>query len=319
MFPVIWRVLRSSLAITLAAYALGVCLTGAVAAVGAYRVASAVFSDMRAGASSPETNKKPSPILAQRLPERATSVIWAPSKSGMREPSSRAKPAVFGTSSRYSGRSRSRDEDEDSWDRDDDDDGGESRQSYGTYRTLCVRLCDGYYFPISFSASRSRFERDAQACERSCPGQAQLFVHPNPDGEVEDMVDLRGRPYRELKTAFLYRAQYMPACRCKAEPWESEAKAQHRIYALEAAARKGDKQARTELAELTAKMQRNMKQGTPGAGVTPATSASTDAPVADASRREEADSERMGLGARARARPPARRESDWMARALGRP
>jgi hypothetical protein len=32
----------------------------------------------------------------------------------------------------------------------------------GTYRTVCVRLCDGFYFPISFSTYRSHFKKDAQ-------------------------------------------------------------------------------------------------------------------------------------------------------------
>src|SRR6266540_3435428 len=30
-----------------------------------------------------------------------------------------------------------------------------------TYRTLCVRTCDGYYFPISYATNRSHFKTDA--------------------------------------------------------------------------------------------------------------------------------------------------------------
>ena len=265
-----------------------------------------------------------------------------PGKGGLRTMTPHlAQPAVFGSSSRYWPRSSSRsrdedsdDDDEDRRDRDSDEDEGETRQSHGRphgkYRTLCVRLCDGYYFPISFSATRSRFDRDAQVCERSCPGQARLFVHPNPGGEAEDMVDLRGQPYRELKTAFLYRTQHMPSCRCKADPWDAAAREQHRVYALEAGARKGDMQAKAQLTELTAKMQRDRtaeaskKPPPPGtAGNTTIGPSLVDVPVADAPRSSNVDeSERMGLGARAprptRDRSP-RRDPDWMARALGRP
>ena len=48
----------------------------------------------------------------------------------------------------------------------------------GGTRTLCVRLCDGYYFPIEFDASSSRFDADAAACQSMYPqeGQAELFV-----------------------------------------------------------------------------------------------------------------------------------------------
>ena len=40
----------------------------------------------------------------------------------------------------------------------------------GTFRTLCVRTCDGYYFPISFSTTSERFPEDAQTCAGDVPG-----------------------------------------------------------------------------------------------------------------------------------------------------
>ena len=53
-----------------------------------------------------------------------------------------------------------------SWceDREDDDEEeeGGAREVAGTYRTMCVRLCDGYYFPISFTTTR---ERSRKGCE----------------------------------------------------------------------------------------------------------------------------------------------------------
>jgi hypothetical protein len=39
----------------------------------------------------------------------------------------------------------------------------------GGYRTLCVRTCDGYYFPISNSTSSTRFGDDEQTCQKLCP------------------------------------------------------------------------------------------------------------------------------------------------------
>ena len=33
---------------------------------------------------------------------------------------------------------------------------------FATYRTVCVRLCDGYYFPVSFSTLPSHFARDTE-------------------------------------------------------------------------------------------------------------------------------------------------------------
>lgn len=141
---------------------------------------------------------------------------------------------------------------------DDDDDDPYDRQRYerpyggwgGTYRTVCVRLCDGYYWPISFSTTPQGFDRDSEKCESSCSSSAALYVYRTAGGDPETMADLYGRPYNRLKTAFLYRAQYDANCKCKADPWEREAMDRHRMYALEAARRKGDRAAAKELEDL---------------------------------------------------------------------
>lgn len=84
-----------------------------------------------------------------------------------------------------------------------------------TYRTLCVRTCDGYYFPISFAALPDRFEQDAQQCRSMCPSAVvELYVHENPGSSVEQMVSLGGRPYTSIPTAFLYRKEYVKGCSC---------------------------------------------------------------------------------------------------------
>jgi hypothetical protein len=97
-------------------------------------------------------------------------------------------------------------------------DGGDVDPS-GTYRTMCVRTCDGYYFPISFATSPANFGRDAQTCQAQCPGtRVELYYHI-PDQESEEMVSLAGVPYKELPTAFLYRkanAPRLPGCTCAA-------------------------------------------------------------------------------------------------------
>jgi hypothetical protein len=84
-----------------------------------------------------------------------------------------------------------------------------------TFRTLCVRTCDGYYFPISFSTVNSRFAEDEATCRSMCPGtDVQLYIHHNPGEESEQMVSLAGEPYTVLPTAFLYRDHYIDACSC---------------------------------------------------------------------------------------------------------
>ena len=88
---------------------------------------------------------------------------------------------------------------------------------YGTFRTLCVRKCDGYYFPVSFSTTRERFEQDAQSCQAMCPGaEVELYYHGMPSQDSEDMISYRtDEPYTNLATAFSYRKKISEGCECK--------------------------------------------------------------------------------------------------------
>ena len=104
------------------------------------------------------------------------------------------------------------------------------KRAGGTYRTLCVRLCDGFYFPISYSTLRERFAGDAKQCEHRCPSRSRLFVHRNPGEDVHDMVDLHGRRYRSLPTALLHRTRYVADCTCRGLPWKEDALARHSAY-----------------------------------------------------------------------------------------
>jgi hypothetical protein len=95
----------------------------------------------------------------------------------------------------------------------------------GTYRTVCVRTCDGYYFPISFETTPDHFREDEQACQRMCPAaEVQLYTYHNPGEEVSQAVSLNGRLYSELPAAFQYRKAINPACSCR-RPGESWAEA----------------------------------------------------------------------------------------------
>lgn len=106
----------------------------------------------------------------------------------------------------------------------------------GTYRTMCVRECDGYYYPVSFATSKDNLQSDAQACASSCGAPVRLYYYPNPGGRLEDMVALdSGESYAALKNAFLYRKKFVADCRCQPEPWTAEAKAVHARHALAAA------------------------------------------------------------------------------------
>lgn len=88
---------------------------------------------------------------------------------------------------------------------------------FGTFRTLCVRTCDGYYFPISFSTTQQQFDADLQTCQAMCPGtETDLYVHRMPSEDAEEAISYRtGTPYASLEHAFDYREQLNPECSCR--------------------------------------------------------------------------------------------------------
>ncbi|RUV22002.1 DUF2865 domain-containing protein [Mesorhizobium sp. M7A.F.Ca.MR.245.00.0.0] len=91
----------------------------------------------------------------------------------------------------------------------------------GEFHTSCVRTCDGYFFPMSNSASAGDFERDQKNCESSCPGtEMQVFYSRAMGDDSASMTSsVTGRPYSELPTAYLYKQPDMsrpPACGCNA-------------------------------------------------------------------------------------------------------
>lgn len=91
------------------------------------------------------------------------------------------------------------------------------RRIYNTVRSLCVRTCDGYYFPVSFSTTKDRLQSDFEQCEKMCPGtETALFYHKMPSQDAEESISYRtGKPYASLENAFSYRKAVNPECSCK--------------------------------------------------------------------------------------------------------
>ncbi len=110
-----------------------------------------------------------------------------------------------------------------------------TQQSGGTYRTVCVRMCDGFFVPISFSTRRDNFQQDQAKCRATCGEDARLFVHRNPGEAIEDAVDLAGRPYSRLPNAFRFRKTRVEDCACRPPPWSEAEIARHQSYAAAAA------------------------------------------------------------------------------------
>jgi hypothetical protein len=100
-----------------------------------------------------------------------------------------------------------------------------STTSYGgsssTYRTLCVRECDGFYFPVSNATTEAQFKDDEAKCHSQCAGPAELYYHRS-DQDVDQMVSLSGRPYASMPFAFRNRKVYIKGCSCNAAEYSRE-------------------------------------------------------------------------------------------------
>jgi len=91
-----------------------------------------------------------------------------------------------------------------------------SHAGNGAYRTLCVRSCDGYYWPISYATSKAHFSHDEKLCRANCPNQkVALYTHRTEGEWSDDAVSLKGKAISALKNAFVYRQEYKPECTCK--------------------------------------------------------------------------------------------------------
>jgi hypothetical protein len=86
----------------------------------------------------------------------------------------------------------------------------------GTYHTVCVRTCDGYYFPISYSTNATRFTDDEKSCQRLCPAsEAALYSFRNPGEGMDQAVSNTGQAYTALPNAYRYRKEVVSGCSCR--------------------------------------------------------------------------------------------------------
>lgn len=83
-------------------------------------------------------------------------------------------------------------------------------------RTVCVRTCDGYLFPVGTLASAADLPVHAAACAAACPNApTRLFTLGASQTEMDRAIDLDGRPYRSLAVANLFRTKRVEQCACQ--------------------------------------------------------------------------------------------------------
>ena len=92
-------------------------------------------------------------------------------------------------------------------------DSGDGADAHGGSQAVCVRTCDGGFFPLGVSA-RHGGDNLAEMCSALCPGTEAAVYTRNPDSEIKTAVSLDGKPYMDLPNALKFSKTFTPACSC---------------------------------------------------------------------------------------------------------
>jgi hypothetical protein len=97
----------------------------------------------------------------------------------------------------------------------------DSTEAQAGSKAVCVRTCDGAFFPVSYSASQGRLTGLDDMCHALCPNaDVSLYTYP-PSGQIEQAVSINGAKYMDSPNALKYRQSVDPTCSCKrkGESW----------------------------------------------------------------------------------------------------
>jgi len=137
----------------------------------------------------------------------------------------------------------------------------DDRQARGGSEAICVRTCDGAFFPVSYSARRANLGDLQEMCTALCPAaEVRLFTRAARD--MKTAVSIDGDAYTNLENAFKYEKAVVPQCGCR-KPGQSWAEALVEAERLLGEGRKGDIIVTPEKAE---ELSRPQQAGQPAAG-----------------------------------------------------
>jgi hypothetical protein len=100
------------------------------------------------------------------------------------------------------------------------DEKGPVQAHSGSY-AVCVRTCDGSFFPVSYSGAGSRSDSLEDVCRALCPN-ADMALYSFPfGGTVDEAASPTGEPYANLPNAGKFEKAYDPNCSCrrKGQTW----------------------------------------------------------------------------------------------------
>jgi hypothetical protein len=91
----------------------------------------------------------------------------------------------------------------------------EDQRPRGGSMAICVRACDGGFFPVSYSARRADLDDLDDLCKALCPNaEAALYTH-SPWRDLNEAVSIDGKRYAELPNALKFQKSHDASCTCK--------------------------------------------------------------------------------------------------------
>lgn len=113
----------------------------------------------------------------------------------------------------------------------------EQKTRLGGRTAVCVRSCDGFFFPINFEGISARDDYEA-VCRTLCPASDTQVFFMRLGGDIATAAARDGQPYSAIPNALRYRETRDEACFCK-PPGTTWARAFNGVTDL-VEARKGD-------------------------------------------------------------------------------
>ena len=89
-----------------------------------------------------------------------------------------------------------------------------SQPSSGS-QAVCVRTCDGSFFPVSYAANSSRYGGLEDMCRSLCPNaEVQLYTYPF-GAAIDQAISATGQRYVDAPYALKYRQSLDTSCSCR--------------------------------------------------------------------------------------------------------
>ncbi len=91
----------------------------------------------------------------------------------------------------------------------------EERRPSGGPMAVCVRSCDGGFFPVSYSARRADLDQLQELCTALCPNTEVKVYTRSLSRDMKSAVSAEGVAYTEMPNAFKFEKVADATCTCK--------------------------------------------------------------------------------------------------------